>query len=338
MDKINVAILGSGQIARTHARACREVPEVALVAAANWRPESLARFAEEWDIPHTTTHFEELAANPEIDAVINTLPNVLHKPETIRMLRAGKHVLLEKPMARNAQEAEEIIVVAQESGRIFMTGHMWRFDDHVNWLRKAISENRLGNIVKTQGYHLNPPFFGPPEGWIVDKHQAGGGAVIDMAVHSIDTTRYLLGDPNPTRVYAELGTHYSPYDQVEDEGTFMVRWDNNIYSIFVTANYNPYQERPEGAIDVWGTQGHGQIFPSELHVKLGEPMGTFVPVFPEREQQVDYPMFRRQLQHFVQCISTGQPPHPGGQEGLIALKVVDAVYESARTGRAVEIP
>ena len=337
MAKLRVAILGSGQIARTHARSCKAVPEVELVAAANWRPESLARFAEEWSIPRTTTSFDELAADPEVDAVINTLPNFLHKPETIRMLRAGKHVLLEKPMARNAAEAEEILAVASETDRVFMMGHNWRFDDHVNWLRNVISADLVGDVVKTQGYHLNPPFFGPPEGWILDKEKAGGGAVIDMVVHSIDTTRYLLGDPMPVRVYAEIGTHYSPHDQVEDEGTFMVRWDNGIYSVFVTANYNPYQERPEGGIEVWGSRGHGQIFPSELHLKLGEVMGTFVPVFPEREQQVDYPMFQKQVEHFADCVRTGRSPYPGGREGLIAMQVVDAVYESARTGEAVQI-
>lgn len=337
MDKLQFAILGSGGIARTHARACRAVPEVDLMAAANWRPESLARFATEWNIPRTTTSFEKLAADPEIDAVINTLPNYLHKPETIRMLRAGKHVLMEKPMALNAAEAEEIIAVAQESGRVFMVGHMWRFDDHVNWLRKAINEGLIGEVVKTHGYHLNPPFFGPPEGWIIQKDKSGGGTVIDMAVHSIDTTRYLLGDPLPVRVYAEAGTHYSPYKEVEDEATFMVHWDNGVYSVFVTANYPPYQERPEGAIDVWGSRGHGQIFPSELHLKLGDAMGSFVPTFPAREQQVDYPMFQRQLEHFVECIRTGRQPRYSPREGWGAMKVVDAVYESARTGKLVEI-
>ena len=337
MNKIRVAILGSGGIARTHARACRAVPGVELVAAANWRAESLERFAREWHIGRTTTSFEDLAADPEIDAAINTLPNYLHAPETIRMLRAGKHVLLEKPMAMNAAEAQQVIDVAAETGRTLMVGHMWRFDNEVNWLRKAIAGGLIGKVVRTHGYHLNPPFFGPPDNWIVRKATAGGGAVMDMAVHSVDTTRYLLGEAMPVRVYAEAGTHYSQYDEVEDVATFMVHWDNGVHSVFVTANYNPYQEAPEGAIDVWGSGGHGRIFPSALHLKLGEVMGTFAPTFPAREQQVDYPMFQKQLEHFVDCVQTGRRPKPGGHEGLIAMKVMDAVYESARTGQAIDI-
>jgi predicted dehydrogenase len=337
MDQIRIAILGSGGIARTHARACRAVPDVDLVLAANWRPESLARFATEWNIPRTTTSYEQAAADPGVDAAIITLPNYLHAPEAIRMLRAGKHVLLEKPMAMTAAEAQEIIDVTRETGRTLMVGHMWRFDDQVNWLRRSIAAGLLGKPIRTHGYHLNPPFFGPPDGWIVRKATAGGGAVMDMAVHSIDTTRYLLGEPQPVRVYAETGTRYSQYDEVEDVGTFMVRWDNGVHSVFVTANYNPYQEAPEGAIDVWGSEGHGRVFPSALHLKLGGVMGAFEPTFLAREQQVDYPMFQKQLEHFVACIRTGRPPTPSGREGLIAMRVVDAVYESARLGRSVEI-
>ncbi len=337
MDRIRIAILGSGGIARTHARACRAVPGVDLVLAANWRAESLARFAAEWNVPRTTTSFDEVASDPGVDAVIITLPNHLHAPEAIRMLRAGKHVLLEKPMAMTAAEGLGILDAAAETSQTFMVGHMWRFDDEVNWLRQSIQDGLLGKPVRTQGYHLNPPFFGPPDGWIVRKATAGGGAVMDMAVHSIDTTRYLLEGPLPVRVYAEIGTHYSQFEEVEDVGTFMVHWDNGVHSVFVTANYNPYQEAPEGAIDVWGSTGHGRIFPSALHLKLGDVIGTFEPTFPEREQQVDYPMFQKQLEHFVHCIRTKRPPSPSGRDGWIAMKVVDAVYESARLRRSVEV-
>jgi predicted dehydrogenase len=337
MDRIRIAILGTGAIARTHARACRAVPGAELVMAANWRPESLARFAREWDIARTSTRFEDVAADPQVDAVINTLPNFLHKPETIRMLRAGKHVLLEKPMAMNAVEAQEIIDVAAEAGRTLMVGHMWRFDNEVNWLRSAIAAGVIGDVVRTHGYHLNPPFVGPSDGWMVRQSTAGGGPVMDMAIHSVDTTRYLLDEALPVRVYAEAATRYSCYNEVEDVATFMVHWSNGVHSVFVTANYPPYQEAPEGAIDVWATAGHGRLFPSAMNLTLGSVMGAFTPSFPVREQQVDYPMYQKQLEHFVDCIRTGRQPMPGGREGLIAMKVVDAVYESARTGKSVDI-
>jgi len=88
-------------------------------------------------------------------------------------------------------------------------------------------------------------------------------------------------------------------------------------------------------MEVWGSCRHGRMFPSELYLDLDEVVGPFVPIFPEREQQVDYPMFQKQVEHFVECVRTGRSPHAGGREGLIAMKVVDAVYGAARPVGAI---
>jgi len=335
MDRIRVAIQGSGIIARYHARACSAAEGVELVAAANWRPESLARLAEEWHIPRTTTDFDELAADPNIDAVIITLPNCLHKAETLRMLRAGKHVLVEKPMAMNVAEAEEMIAAARQAQRVLMVGHMWRFDVEVNWLRRVVAQGLLGEIVKTKGYHVNPAGVGP-QGWFNDPAKSGGGVVMDMAVHSLDTTRFLLGEPLPVRVYAEVGTRYSSY-KVEDDVTLMVHWDNGVYTTIVSSAWAPHQDEPEGAHEIWGTRGYGRLFPSRLHLPLADVAGALVPEFPPRHEQCDWPMYQRQVEYLARCIREGLTPVPGGAEGLQTLKVVEAVYESARTGEAVRI-
>ena len=181
MKKVRIAIQGSGIIARYHARACKAIPDVELVVAANWRLESLERFAQEWDIPRTTTSFAELAADREIDAVIVTVPNYLHKDETIRMLRAGKHVLVEKPMAMNASEAQQMVETAQTTGCLLMVGHMWRFDNEVGWLRNIIEQGMLGDIVRTKGYAIHPPGTGP-KGWFNERDKAGGGLIKQFAI------------------------------------------------------------------------------------------------------------------------------------------------------------
>jgi predicted dehydrogenase len=335
MDNVRIAIQGSGIIARYHARACRSTPGVELVAAANWRAESLARFAAEWSIPRTTTDFAEIAEDPDIDAVIICLPNSLHRTETLRMLRAGKHVLVEKPMAMNAAEAQEMADVAKATNRALMVGHMWRFDNEVTWLRRAIERGLLGQVVRTKGYAIHPAGTGP-KGWFVSKEQAGGGVVMDMGIHAVDTARFLLGDPLPVRVYAHIGTRYSAAE-VEDEATYMVHWDNGAYSVIETAAWQPFAEAPEGAAQVWGTTGYGRTFPSELRLSLAEVSGVFTPTFPQRVEQCDWPMYQLQIAHFADCIREGRQPKPGGADGVIMMKVCDAVYLSARTGQAVKI-
>ena len=335
MKKVRIAIQGSGIIARYHARACKAIPDVELVAAANWRAESLARFAKEWDIPRTTTSFAELAADREIDAVIVTVPNYLHKGETIRMLRAGKHVLVEKPMAMNAVEAQAMVETAQATGRLLMVGHMWRFDNEVSWLQNTIARGLLGEIVRTKGYAIHPPGTGP-KGWFNERAKAGGGVIMDMAIHAVDTARFLMGDPLPIKVYAHASTRFSSIE-VEDNATFTVDWDNGAYSIIESAAWQPFAEAPEGGAQVWGTRGYGRTFPSELHLSLGDVLGTFTPDFPTRVEQCDWPMYQRQIEHFASCIRNGTQPKPGGAEGLVLMKVMDAVYKSVATGTVVNI-
>jgi predicted dehydrogenase len=335
MEKVRFGLLGSGIIARYHARAIKNIPDAEIDIAANWRPESLARLVKEWDIPRSTTEIEALATDPHIDAVINCLPNFMHKQETIRLLRAGKHVFLEKPMAMNAAEAQEILDVVRETGKLLMLGHMWRYDNETNWLRQAIVDGLLGEIVKTKGYHVNPPGFGP-QGWFLDKARAGGGVIMDMAVHSIDTCRFLMGDPQPVRVYAAAGVRYKPAE-VEDDGTVMVHWDNGAYSVVVTSAFNPYQEEPEGAVEVYGTKGHGRTFPSVLNLSTAGVSGRFAPIFPARIEQCDHPMYQHQIEHFVKCIKEGKQPKPNAEDGLVLMKIIDAAYASARTGEAVKI-
>ena len=336
MDKVRIAILGSGIIARYHARACRSTPAVELAAAANWRPESLAALAREWEIPRTTTSFEELAADPSLDAVIITLPNFLHCQEALRMLAAGKHVLVEKPMAMNAAEAREMVAAAEQAGRLLMVGHLWRFDDHVGWLQRAIAEGLLGELVKTKGYAVHPAGVGPATGWFVDKDKAGGGVIMDMGIHAVDTARYLLGGARPVRVYAQAGIRYGR-DEVEDDAALVVHWDSGAYSLIETAAWQSFQEAPEGAAQVWGTKGYGRTFPSELRLELAGVRGTFAPVFPPRQEQCDWPMYQKQIAHLADCIRTGRKPSPGGEDGLLMMQVMDAAYESARAGQAVAI-
>ncbi len=336
MERTRFAILGSGIIARYHARALRAIQEARLVAAANWQAASLRQFAQECGVPRITTSFQEIAEDPEIDAAIVCLPNFLHMAEALRLLRGGKHVLVEKPMAMNAAEAEEMVQAARQAGRLLMVGHMWRFDNEVGWLQRSIAGGLLGDIVRTKGYAIHPAGTGP-KGWFLEKAKAGGGVVMDMGIHAADTARFLLGDPRPVKVYAHIGTRYSSHD-VEDEAFFIVHWDNGAYSLIDTAAWQPFMEAPEGAAQVWGTRGYGRTFPSQLHLATAGTGGVFVPSFPQRAEQCDWPMYQRQIEHFVACIREGREPCPGGAEGLAMMKVMDAVYESARTGAAVDIP
>jgi predicted dehydrogenase len=216
-----------------------------------------------------------------------------------------------------------------------MVAHCWRFDEDVNWLKTHAG--RLGRIIRTKGYgvHLN---WGPA-GWFTQKKLAGGGALADMGVHAIDTARYLLGDPQPVSVYAKIGTHYRDFD-VDDTGVILVEWDNGAISYIESGWWQPHMDSPEAAIQLYGTQGFGQIFPTRLEIPNLRARKVRVieagTCFP-RPEHAPQSMYDAQMAYFVDCIRRKKTPVPGGLEGLTNMKVVDAAYRSARTGRSVKL-
>src|SRR5439155_3472803 len=124
-------------------------------------------------------------------------------------LRAGKHVLVEKPMARTVLEADAMIEAARVGHVALMVAHCWRFREEVRALRRRVADGEFGEVVKTRAYGAHEGWG--PSGWFTDPQLAGGGALLDMGVHAIDTTRFLLGDPVPTGVQAVVGTRYGDY-------------------------------------------------------------------------------------------------------------------------------
>jgi predicted dehydrogenase len=213
-----------------------------------------------------------------------------------------------------------------------MVGHMWRFDEEVNHVRDLVRSGQIGRIVKTRGYGIHENWG--PSGWFVQKYFAGGGALADMGVHAIDTVRYVLGDPKPTQVYARIGTFYGDYD-VDDTGIIVITWDNGVTSVVESGWWHPHVDGPEAATRIWGTEGYASIFPTTVKLREGQKIREVTPTFPPRQEHCDQSMYTRQMAHFIECVRTRTRPIPGAAEGQVVVEIVDAAYESARTGRAV---
>jgi predicted dehydrogenase len=270
-----------------------------------------------------------------VDALIVGTPNYLHAPQTMAALNAGMHVMVEKPMAMNAQEAEQMCEAAEKSGALLMVAHCWRFDRDVLWLKEQ--SKRLVRIIRTKGRGVHTHWG--PSGWFTQKEFAGGGAMADMGIHALDTVCFLLGDPKPVTVYAKIGTYYKNFD-VDDTGVVIVEWKNGAISYFESGWWQPHADRPEAATQLYGTHGFGQLFPTRLELPNGQEnkIDVIDSGFPfPRESHTPQSMYDTQLKYFVECIERNQTPNPGGREGLMNMKVMDAVYESSRTRNVVEI-
>lgn len=307
---MRVALFGCGWIQDFHARAVRESGHE-IVAVANHREETARTFAERHNIRRVTTDWEALSSDPEVDAAVVSTPNVLHAPQSVALLDAGVHVLVEKPMATDLAGCDAMIRASAASGAFLMVAHCWRFRDEVIALRDRIAAGELGEVVKTRGYGVHANWG--PAGWFVQRQLAGGGALADMGVHAIDTVRFLLGDPLPTRVCAAVGTRYGSYD-VDDDAILLIGWSQGTHSIVESGWWQPHKEGLEADTEVYGTGGYARIFPRE------EPSEDY--------EHCTQPMYTAQMREFLTAIEQGRQPRPSGVDGRVVMEVVERAYDS----------
>lgn len=310
---LRVALLGAGYIADYHARGVLAHPGASLVAAANWRSASLNAFAERHSVPKITTDWHELVDDEQLDAVIIATPNVLHAEQAIAFLGAGKHVLVEKPMAMNTAECDAMIEASSASGASLMVAHCWRFHPDVLALRDRIAAGELGTVVKTRGYGVHAHWM--PQGWFVQPELAGGGALADMGVHAIDTARFLLGGPLPDRVDAVVGTRYTE-ERVDDDGILLIRWDNGTNSLVECGWQQPHAAGLEADTEIYATGGYARVF------AFTEPPSDDYDHCPQS-------MYTAQVAEFVDAVTEGRQPLPSGEDGRVVIQVVDAAYADA---------
>jgi predicted dehydrogenase len=332
---LKVGLSGSGYIANIHARAVKVQMDAELAALVARPSDKAGELAKKFRIKKQYETVEQMLQAGGVDALVIGTPNFLHAPQAIAALEQGVNVMVEKPMAMNVREAEKMIEASLKSGAKLMVAHCWRFDQDVLWLHEQAT--KMGKIIRTKGYGVH--IHWGPSGWFTQQDLAGGGALVDMGIHAIDTVRFLLGDPQPIRVYAKLGTFYKDFD-VDDTGIILVEWEGDTISYVESGWWQTHSDGPEAATQLYGTRGFGQLFPTLL--KLTDVDAQKVEVvqsgfeFP-REEHCPQSMYDAQMAYFFECIRVNKSPNPGAAEGLVNMKVVDAAYESSRTGNSVEI-
>jgi predicted dehydrogenase len=332
---LKLAIAGAGYIADYHARAIRSDGKASISAVVEKYPEKAILFSEKYGIPNIYTTIEEMVAAGGNDALVIGTPNFLHAPQSIAALKAGIHVMVEKPMAMNTAEAKMMQTAAMQSGALLMVAHCWRFDEEVLWLKERTGQ--LGRIIRTKGYGVHTNWG--PSGWFTRKDLAGGGALADMGIHAIDTTRFLLGDPKPISVYAKIGTFYGDFD-VDDTGLIIINWENGATSYIESGWWQPHMDGLEASTQLYGSKGFGQIFPTLMEIPdpIDEKLEVIEGGFPfPRAEHCPQVMYDRQMAYFLESIRQNKIPNPGAAEGLVNMQIIDAAYESANTGKVVEI-
>jgi predicted dehydrogenase len=308
-----LAVLGCGWVADMHVRAAATCGHT-VVGVANHRLESAERFAAEHGIERVTTDWRALVSAPDVDVVVVCTPNALHAEQSIAALAAGKHVFCEKPMATSVADGEAMLSAAAEHDRLLIVLHPWRHPDAVIAVRDAIVAGELGRVVRTHGYGVHADWG--PGGWFTDPALAGGGALVDMGIHAIDTARFLLGEPEAVRVQASIATAHGSY-AVDDDGLVLIDWEGGARSVVESGWWQSHLGGYEADTEVYGSSGYRRIWARE------QPPGYV---------HCDVTLFIAQLRAAMGQVAAWSAGTASPTHGLAALRICEQAYLAAGVG------
>lgn len=348
--KLKVGIIGVGGISESHIAGYKADPDTELYAFCDINEKRLHEMGEKYGVTRLFTKKEDMLALSEIDAVSVCTWNSQHAPCTIAALEAGKHVLCEKPMATSEAEAQTMLEAAKKNNKLLMIGFVRRFGNDCKIVKDFIDNDTLGDLYYSKATYLRRQ--GNPGGWFGDKSRSGGGPLIDLGVHVIDLTRYLMGKPKPVSVYGAtfqklfdrpdckdrpgyIATSATPDDActVEDFATALIRFDNGSV-ISVEASFSLNIKEDVGRIELMGTKGGAKLEPElELYTDIN---GYMADVTLKRSTALSFNgLFEQEIAHYLACVRGEAECISPAEDGVTMMKILDAIYKSAETGHEV---
>ncbi len=334
-DKTRIAIVGAGHVAQVaHIPAYRANPDVELVAVVDEDPVKARRIKEQAGFKVWYEDFAEMLKKADVDAVDICTPNYLHAPMAIAALRSGRDVICEKPLARNATEAQKMVDTADEHGRILMVAMNNRFREDAQMLQKFIVGNELGDVNVIKAGWLRRATDWKDRSWFTERGKAGGGALLDLGTPLVDLAVWISGLKKTTGVSCSIFGKKGK-DGVEDSACAMVRFTGGA-CLMLEVNWNLRDPRDVVYLQVYGSKGAGILTPLQVHKSI---QGVLVNVTPALGKQKNYykDSYQGEIDHFIQCVRKQRTPLASGKDAVAVMRIVDAMYESASSGREVEL-
>jgi len=350
-EKLKVGIVGLGAIGTVHAESFAATGQAELAAICDTDAAKLAAAGGKFGVAKRFADYRELLAE-DLDAVAVCVGNALHREVAVAALEAGRHVLLEKPMAMNAAEAADIAAAAEKAGRTLQVAMCHRHAAEPQVVRKYVQAGLLGRV-----YHMRTVLIrrrGIPGlgGWFTTKALSGGGPLIDIGVHWFDLAMWLADQWRPTRcsaqTYAKFGADMANYRyvgmwagppkldgvfDVEDYATGLVRFADDATMSFEIAWAANAED--ESYIDILGEKGGARVYSGKPLRVFTEHNGQVADVVPQFNANAN--RYHVQAAAFLAACRGEQAPSASGAEGLAVMKLIDAVYASGQAGREVQI-
>lgn len=345
MEAIKVGVIGLG-MGRHHIAGYQTHPAAQVVAIADVDEARLAEIGDRFNVPRRYTSAEAMFANEKLDVVSVATPNKFHMPLTVMAFEAGCHVLCEKPMAMNAEEARQMLAAADRAGKRLMINFSYRFTEQSMALKAQVDAGVLGEVyfARTVWHRRRGlPGFG---GWFGQKELSGGGPLIDLGVHRLDLALWLMGYPKPVWVLGSTYDHLASalarqknakFD-VEDLAVAMIKFENGATLVLEASWAANIQERELMETRLYGTKAGlvqrnlEETYKFEAEIYLEKDGAHF-----DMKLHPPFPPVPHSAYHFIDSIVNDTPHIATGYEGLLVMEILDAIYQSASEGAPVRI-
>ena len=346
--ELRFGVLGAGQISRIGCQELNLHPHARVVAISDPHPERLAELARSLNGVRTFLDNQALLDDPDVDAVFIATPNAFHAPLALAALTAGKHVLVEKPFATNALEAQAVVEQAARVGKVLSVGMNQRFLPAAQRVRELVHTGKLGHVYHAKAFWFRRAGIPKLGTWFGKKSLAGGGALYDIGVHLLDLALFVMDRFEPVSVSGQTYSNFGhrgigegnwglsdrahPEFDVDDGATALLRFADGA-TLTLDVSWTIHQKEADRMnVVVHGTEAGASCYPGELYRFGAEPDAYEVSTLAETP--LPYPHGNR-FHNFIGAVQGTEPLCVLPAQALAVQRILDAIYESSRLGREV---
>ena len=336
MSKLKIALAGVGGISQIiRIPTLKKMEDVDLVAICDLDEAKVSFVADKYDIPRVYFDYQNLLNKEELDGIFICTPNNLHYPMALASINKGIPTLVEKPIGLNSDQTQRLYDKTKEKDTILVVGMNYRFRDDAMILKEFMNKGEIGKpfYVKTGWLrHWSRPKL---QNWLTDSKISGGGVIMDMGIQLMDLSLWLLGNPKVKNVRAYSYNLFMEGD-VEDSALAIIETVND-EAITVEVSWRMHLEKDMNYTHVFGKEGSAFMNPLRLYKELHGNLVNVTPVDFESNVDVFKKSFSNEMHNFIKALKGEEEPVTPIEDGLYLMKILDAIYKSAKNGQQIEL-
>lgn len=331
-DKTKIGIIGLGGVAQlVHLPNLLKINNAVVTAVAEINKNRLNTIADKFSIKQRYSDYREMLANADCEAVIVATPTSTHKDVAIDCIKANKHVLVEKPLARSYEEAKQILDSAKKSKQNLMVGMNLRFRPDAMILRSLVSSGEIGEPFYVKCGWIRRQ--SSTQKWFTQKTESGGGVIIDLGILLLDLSLWLLDYPAVHSVSTKNFSHNTK--NVEDTSISFIKFKNSTI-VSMETSWSLVLDKDDFYVNVYGTKGYATLNPFRIFKKVEDQTMDLTPSQPESPLILLKKSYMNELKTFIGSVRGLNPLFSSGNEALSRMKIIDAMYKSAAQNKEMK--